>query len=222
MSKNWILELYFSNVWLWLLLSYFIVTSRNINQWRALYLNLYPWESGWVLYLLSICREHAARQNMKNLTWTRWEKWSLFLSGSLYWAKMSAILHSSEATFLWRKQTAKTQKKKRKRREKINKNIAISTSRHFHVFSTFPCYCLFELRLMCTVLEFSSVRFVSENYRILTGVTSKLPWWQIACFELSFGDACSKMLKQDQVWKRLSVNSNNQCKIGFENICSQV
>ena len=38
------------------------------------------------------------------------------------------------------------------------------------------CNFVFEHRLMCTVSEFSSVRFAPGNYRILTGVTSKLPW----------------------------------------------
>ena len=72
---------------------------------------------------------------------------------------------------------------------------------------------------MCTVLEFSFVRFASGNYRILTGATSKLPWRQTVCFELLFGDACNKMLMKDQVWKTSLVNSNNQYKIGLEKIC---
>ena len=41
----------------------------------------------------------------------------------------------------------------------------------------FNCYRLFFVfRLMSTVLVFSSARFASGNYQILTGVPSKSPW----------------------------------------------
>ena len=177
-----------------------------------------------MLYVISVCREHAAGQIIKKTYLQLAERSRAYFSpfAELKWVKCS---HSNEATFLRLKQTAKTKNKTKKEKKDEEKDkyifiyIAIKTSRHVHAFWTFHCYCLFELRLMCTVLEFSSVRFASGNYRILTGATSKLPWWQTACFELSFGDACNKMLIRDQVCKKSLVNSNNQYKIGFEKIC---
>ena len=73
------------------------------------------------------------------------------------------------------------------------------------------CNFVFEHRLMCTVSEFSSVRFAPGNYQILTGVTSKLPWWKIEYYELSSGDVWNELLKRDPAWKTSSVNWNNQC-----------
>ena len=56
----------------------------------------------------------------------------------------------------------------------IGVGLKVLLSKCIYIFN---CYRLFFVfRLMCTVLVFSSARFASGNYQILTGVPSKSPW----------------------------------------------
>ena len=62
-----------------------------------------------------------------------------------------------------------------------NLNLFAATDNEIGVFFKFLSFSLnynfvVEHSLMCTVLEFFSVRFASGNNQNLTGVMSKLPW----------------------------------------------
>ena len=74
----------------------------------------------------------------------------------------------------------------------------------------YNCFTILVFRLMFTVSAFLSVKCASGNYQILKDVINKSQWSKTTCFVPLYGDVCSQILSQDQIWKRLLKNLRNQ------------